>query len=154
VAREQGITEAQFLKAANYAGRDNARTPMQWNSEPEAGFSTGDPWMMVNKNHIWLNVDDQENNSSSILNYLRSLTTLRKANPVFSYGSYQELESNSNLFAYYRQWQQEKMLIVLNFSDEVTNLPHEVQGLSKMKLIGNYSVSDQVNPWEAAVYKV
>jgi oligo-1,6-glucosidase len=154
VAREQGITEAQFLKAANYAGRDNARTPMQWNSEPEAGFSTGDPWMMVNKNHAWLNVDDQENNSSSILNYLRSLTTLRKANPVFSYGSYQELESNSNLFAYYRQWQQEKMLIVLNFSDEVTNLPHEVQRLSKVKLIGNYSVSDQVNPWEAAVYKV
>jgi len=154
VAREQGITEAQFLKAANYAGRDNARTPMQWNSEPEAGFTTGDPWMKVNKNHAWLNVDDQENNSSSILNYLRSLTTLRKANPVFSYGSYQELESNSNLFAYYRQWQQEKMLIVLNFSDEVTNLPHEVQGLSKVKLIGNYSESDQLNPWEAAVYKV
>jgi oligo-1,6-glucosidase len=153
VAREQGITEAQFLKAANYAGRDNARTPMQWNKGPQAGFTTGDPWMMVNKNHIWLNVDDQENNSSSILNYLRSLTTLRKANPVFSYGSYQELESNSNLFAYYRQWQQEKMLIVLNFSDEVTNLPHEVQGLSKMKLIGNYPESDQLNPWEAAVYK-
>ena len=154
VARKQGITEAQFLKAANYAGRDNARTPMQWNKGPQAGFTTGDPWMMVNKNHTWLNVDDQENNSSSILNYFRSLTTLRKANPVFSYGSYQELESNSNLFAYYRQWQQEKMLIVLNFSDEVTNLPHEVQGLSKVKLIGNYSVSDQLNPWEAAVYKV
>ena len=46
------------------------------------------------------------------------------------------------------------MLIVLNFSDEVTNLPHEVQGLSKVKLIGNYSESDQLNPWEAAVYKV
>ncbi|MBN8652710.1 MAG: alpha-glucosidase [Cytophagales bacterium] len=154
VAHKQGMTEAQFLKAANYAGRDNARTPMQWNKGPQAGFTTGDPWMMVNKNHAWLNVDDQENNSSSILNYLRSLTTLRKANPVFSYGSYQELESNSNLFAYYRQWQQEKMLIVLNFSDEVTNLPHEVQGLSKVKLIGNYSESDQLNPWEAAVYKV
>lgn len=154
VARKQGITEAQFLKAANYAGRDNARTPMQWSKGPQAGFTTGDPWMMVNKNHAWLNVDDQENNSSSILNYLRSLTTLRKSNPVFSYGSYQELESNSNLFAYYRQWQQEKMLIVLNFSDEVANLPNEVQGLSKVKVIGNYSESDQLNPWEAAVYKV
>lgn len=153
VARKQGITEAQFLKAANYAGRDNARTPMQWNSGPQAGFTTGDSWMMVNKNHTWLNVDDQNNQSTSILNYFRSLATLRKANPVFSYGAYQALETNANLFAYYRHWQQEKMLIVLNFSDEVTNLPHEVRDLSKVKMIGNYSESDQINPWEAAVYK-
>jgi oligo-1,6-glucosidase len=153
VARKQGITEAQFLKAANYAGRDNARTPMQWNSGLQAGFTTGDPWMMVNKNHTWLNVDDQNSKSTSILNYFRSLATLRKANPVFSYGTYQALETNADLFAYYRHWKQEKMLIVLNFSDEVTNLPHEVRDFSKVKMIGNYSESDQINPWEAAVYK-
>lgn len=153
VAREQGTSESEFLKVANYAGRDNARTPMQWGSGPQAGFTTGAPWMMVNTNHAWLNVDAQQSNSSSILNYFRSLASLRKANPVFSYGSYQELESDSNLFIYYRQLQQEKMLIVLNFSDEVTNLPNEVQGLSRVKLIGNYSdSSDRVNPWEAAVY--
>lgn len=153
VAREQGTSESEFLKVANYAGRDNARTPMQWGSGPQAGFTTGAPWMMVNTNHAWLNVDAQQSNSSSILNYFRSLASLRKANPVFSYGSYQELESDSNLFIYYRQLQQEKMLIVLNFSNEVTNLPNEVQGLSRVKLIGNYSdSSDRVNPWEAAVY--
>jgi len=155
VARKQGITESQFLKAANYAGRDNARTPMHWSNGPQAGFTTGNPWMFVNQNHTWLNVDDQDNKSTSILNYFRSLTTLRKANPIFSYGSYQALKTSANLFAYYRQWQQEKMLIVLNFSDQVANLPVEAQGLSKVKLIGNYAnTSDQLKPWEAAVYNV
>lgn len=156
VARDQGITEDQFLTVANKAGRDNARTPMQWTSDPQAGFTTGDPWMMVNGNHDLINVRDQDNDPTSVLNHFKSLTTLRKANPVFSYGSYQVIETNSDLLAYYRQWQQEKLLIVLNFSDEVTYLPEEVVGLSKVKLIGNNPNSSEreLNPWEATVYKV
>ncbi len=154
VARKQGFTESQFLTIANYAGRDNARTPMQWNNGPQSGFSTGNPWMALNPNYGWLNVADQDSKPSSILNYFRSLVSLRKANPVLSSGTYHPIETTSNLFAYYRQWRQEKMLIVHNFSDEVANLPDEVQDISKVKLIGNYSDSfDQVRPWEVTVFK-
>lgn len=155
VASAQGITEAAFLKAVNYAGRDNARTPMQWNTNKHAGYTSGDPWMPVNKNHTWLNVEEQDGREASILNYFRSLTTLRKANKVFAYGTYHLIETPPNLFAYYREWAQEKMLIVLNFSDEVANLPEEVQAAEKVKVIGNYTneTFQTMRPWEAVVYK-
>jgi oligo-1,6-glucosidase len=154
VAKTKGVTETQFLKAANYAGRDNARTPMQWGSGKNASFSSNQPWMVPNPNHSWLNMDSQQDQPTSILNYFRSLTTLRQANPVFSYGTYQPLETTSNLFAYFRQWREEKMLIVLNFSDEVVNLPEEVHQLTKIRVFGNYPDSSELilNAWEAVVY--
>lgn len=155
VASAQGVSEKVFLKAANYAGRDNARTPMQWDTSKHAGYTSGEPWMPVNKNHAWLNVQEQDGREASILNYFRLLTTLRKANEVFSYGTYHPIETPPNLFAYYREWAQEKMLIVLNFSDEVTNLPEEVHAAKKVKVIGNYSdeAFQALRPWEAVVYK-
>lgn len=155
VAQSQGVSETQFLQAANYAGRDNARTPMQWSDQQHGGFTTGSPWMPVNRNHSWLNVDDQTPKSTSILNYLRSLTTLRKANPVFSYGTYQPIETVDNLFAYYRHGLQEKMLIVLNFSNEVINLPNEVRDLAKVKVMSNYmdDAGESLRPWEAILFK-
>lgn len=155
VAQSQGVSETQFLQAANYAGRDNARTPMQWSDQQHGGFTTGSPWMPVNRNHSWLNVDDQTPKSTSILNYLRSLTTLRKANPVFSYGTYQPIETVDNLFAYYRHGFQEKMLIVLNFSNEVINLPNEVRDLAKVKVMSNYmdDGGESLRPWEAILFK-
>lgn len=155
VASAQGVSEKVFLKAANYAGRDNARTPMQWDTSKHAGYTSGEPWMPVNKNHAWLNVQEQDRREASILNYFRLLTTLRKANEVFSYGIYHPIETPPNLFAYYRAWAQEKMLIVLNFSDEVTNLPEEVHAAEKVKVIGNYpdEAFQALRPWEAVVYK-
>ncbi|MBX2916922.1 MAG: alpha-glucosidase [Cyclobacteriaceae bacterium] len=155
VASVHGTSEATFLKAANYAGRDNARTPMQWDTSKHAGYTSGEPWMPVNKNHAWLNVEEQEVREASILNYFRSLTTLRKTNAVFSYGTYHPIETAPNLFAYYREWAQEKMLIVLNFSDQVTNLPEEVHAAEKVKIIGNYAddAFQTLRPWEAVVYK-
>ncbi len=155
VASAQGTSETAFLKAVNYAGRDNARTPMQWDTSKHAGYTSGEPWMPVNKNHAWLNVEEQEGREASTLNYFRSLTTLRKANAVFSYGTYHPIETAPNLFAYNREWAQEKMLIVLNFSDQVTNLPEEVHAAEKVKIIGNYAddAFQTLRPWEAVVYK-
>ncbi|MBX2894126.1 MAG: alpha-glucosidase [Cyclobacteriaceae bacterium] len=155
VASAQGTSEATFLKAANYAGRDNARTPMQWNTSKHAGYTSGVPWMPVNKNYQWLNVEEQDQRETSILNYFRLLTTLRKANNVFSHGTYHPIETAPNIFAYYRERAQEKMLIVLNFSDQVTNLPEEVHAAQKVKVIGNYTddALQMLRPWEAVVYK-
>jgi oligo-1,6-glucosidase len=155
VASAQGVSEKVFLKAANYAGRDNARTPMQWDTSKYAGYTSGEPWMPVNKNYAWLNVLEQDGREASVLNYFRLLTALRKANEVFSYGTYHPIETPPNLFAYYRAWAQEKMMIVLNFSDEVTNLPEEVHAAEKVKVIGNYAdeAFQALRPWEAVVYK-
>lgn len=154
-AKKRGVSEDQFLKAVNYAGRDNSRTPMQWNGSQYAGFSTHTPWMLVNPNHTELNVAAQEGESDSILHYFRSLTNLRKENPALIYGTYQPVDcEEERIFLYFREWHQEKFMIVLNFSSEVINLPKQVAIRGK-RVIGNYPAgsADIVRPWEAVVVK-
>jgi len=155
-AQKRGVTENEFLQAANYAGRDNARTPMQWSSARHAGFTTGTPWMPVNANHSSIHVQAQLNDSESVLNYFRAMAKLRKEYPVLTYGSYQPVETGiDTLFLFFRQWQEEKMLIVLNFSDQVVNLPGQVIPFLTTRLIGNYPEGkspQELQPWEARVY--
>lgn len=156
-AQKRGLTEPQFLQIANYSGRDNARTPMQWDSGKEAGFTNAQPWMPVNPNYSRLNVQLQAGNGQSVLNYFRALTRMRKSHTVFAYGTYNPLDTREeNLFIYFRAWQQEKMLIVLNFCNEVTILPKEVHAMLAKRLIGNYPErnSPELRPWEAGVYQL
>jgi len=155
-AQKIGTPESKFLKAVNYAGRDNARTPMQWNSGEQAGFTAGFPWMPLNPNHNQIHVKAQEDETNSILNYFRAMTRLRKTHLVLSYGAYRPIETdNDSLFLFFREWQQEKMLIVLNFSDQVANLPNQVIPFLTTRLIGNYPEGkspQELQPWEACVY--
>lgn len=156
-AQNRGIKEDDFLKAANYAGRDNARTPMQWSSKLNGGFTQGEPWMSVNENTLDINVEAEQHDSHSILNYFRQMTAFRKANPILTYGGYQPLEeAPDSLFLYFRESDKEKLMIVLNFSDQVTNLPNLVRPMISERLIGNYSDpgnADHVRAWEAVVYR-
>jgi oligo-1,6-glucosidase len=155
-AQKIGNSENEFLKAVNYAGRDNARTPMQWTSGEQAGFTTGVPWMPLNPNHNRIHVHAQEDETNSILNYFRAMTQLRKANPVLTYGAYRPFDTgNDTLFLFFRERQQEKMLIVLNFSNQVANLPNQVIPFLTNRLIGNYpevKSPQELQPWEARVY--
>jgi len=155
-AQKVGTPESEFLKAVNYAGRDNARTPMQWNSDELAGFTTGVPWMPLNPNHHLIHVKAQEDETNSILHYFRAMTRLRKAHPVLTYGTYRPLETDhDSLFLFFRERQQEKMLIVLNFSDQVANLPNQVIPFLTTRLMGNYPEGkspQELQPWEARVY--
>jgi len=156
-AQKKGVSEAAFLKAVNYAGRDNARTPMQWSNDRHGDFSTGEPWMPLNKNGSHIHVAAQQASPDSILNYFRQMAALRKANPVLTYGSYQPLEETpDSLFLYFRESDKEKLMIVLNFSDQVTNLPNLVKPIIRERLIGNYQDPgnvDHLRPWEAVVYR-
>ncbi len=156
-AQKKGIKEEDFLKAANYAGRDNARTPMQWSNELHGGFSQGEPWMNINENTSDINVEAEQDDSYSILNYFRQMAAFRKANPILTYGSYQPFEeAPDSLFLYFRESDKEKLMIVLNFSDQVTNLPDLVRPIISERLIGNYSdpgSADNVRAWEAVVYR-
>lgn len=155
-AQKKGVTETEFLNAANYAGRDNARTPMQWSSSRQADFTTGNPWMPVNPNHTTIHVQAQLNDSESVLNYFRAMAKLRKENPVLTYGSFRPFDVGvDSLFLFFRESQQEKMLIVLNFSDQVANLPNQVIPVMSKRLIGNYPEGkslQELRPWEARVY--
>lgn len=155
-AQKNGISEQAFLKVANQAGRDNARTPMQWQPGITAGFTEGQPWMTVNPNANTINVAAQTGDPDSVLMYFRSMVKLRKANPVLTYGNYRPVETeNEKIFVFFREMDQEKWLIALNFSDQTAKLPGEVFRAGVRKA-GNYEAADpaDLRPWEAVVYKL
>ena len=109
--------------------RDNARTPMQWSNEGNAGFTTGKPWLKVNANYQVINVDSQEKDADSVLNYYRKLVAVRKApeyKEVFTYGkfvpAYQDTET---VMAFYRENENQRMLVAANFGEEPVELKLE-----------------------------
>lgn len=155
--REQGLTEEAFLQLANYAGRDNARTPMQWTSGEHAGFSESMPWMKVNENHTRINVEVQRNDGTSVWSYFRQLIALRKSSKCLTYGSYQSTKTSDDyLYVYHRFLGKEKVLICLNFSAENINLPDDLLPEGRQLLICNYEDREYgtIRPWEALVFSV
>jgi oligo-1,6-glucosidase len=156
-AQKRNVSETRFMKTVNYAGRDNARTPFQWTEFAEAGFTLGTPWMQINPNHSEISVHSQQDNPNSILNYFRTMVKFRKTHSLLTYGAYSPFDTEAdNLFIYFREDEQEKMLILLNFSNEVTNLPEEVIPHLTTRLLGNYperKLLKVLHPWEACVYQ-
>ena len=109
----------QYMKVLAKTSRENGRTPMQWTADTLAGFTTGIPWMKINPNTAFINVQDQVADPSSPLNHFKSLTQLRKKNPVLVYGAYELLaEDHPQVYAYTRTLGEVSCLVVLNFSDK------------------------------------
>ena len=126
-ARNAGLTDKEALKACSKLSRDNARTPVQWNAQENAGFTAGTPWLKVNDNYKEINMADQDQNPDSILNYYRRLIALRKSptyKEVFTYGkflpAYQDTE---DVMAYYRKDEHTRILVAANFGKESVELP-------------------------------
>ena len=145
-----------FLKAVHRQSRDNARTPLQWNNLQFAGFSTNKPWIDLNSNYEKINVESEEDNPDSILNYYREIIRIRKNNLTLVYGDFLDLEPDNEKFYIYKRWDKQKtFVVILNFSDE--KILCDLNDLSSMILvIGNYkkSVYDGfMDPWEARVYR-
>ncbi|NNK69120.1 MAG: alpha-glucosidase [Flavobacteriaceae bacterium] len=116
-AEERGEDMNAFMKLVHKQSRDNARTPMQWDSSQNAGFSSGTPWIKVNPNYEEINVADQEPDSDSILNFYRKMIAFRKNNPCLVYGDYQDLApQHPSLFAFRRWDEDSESLVLLNFS--------------------------------------
>lgn len=139
VALNAGLTEQQALAACEKMSRDNARTPMQWDSSPNAGFTTGTPWLKVNDNYPEINVAAQENDPDSVLNYYRRLTALRKSpgyRQLFTYGKFRPAFENSHrILAYYREKDNQRVLVVANFGREKQHL--HLPGAVKKTLLTN-----------------
>lgn len=144
-----------YLEEMSFGARDNGRTPMQWDATPNAGFSTGTPWIGVNPNHTTINVAAQEKDSSSCLSYFRRLVRVRKNNPVLVYGAYKLLDrDNRQVYAFTRTFGDRIVWVLLNFSALPATTAVRVPG-GAVLLIGNYArVSGAtLRPYEARVYE-
>ncbi|WP_299898237.1 alpha-glucosidase [uncultured Aquimarina sp.] len=120
---EENLVKSKFskevaLEMINKEGRDNARTPVQWNDEINGGFSIVDPWLKANPNSDVINVKHQENDPNSILNFYRSLLKIRKQHDVFVFGEFEEIEFNSpNLYIYKKTLENRSIIVALNFTE-------------------------------------
>ena len=154
-AEAAGKDMDQFLKAVHWQSRDNARTPMQWNGETNAGFTSGTPWIPLNPNYTTLNVTAQEGDPQSILHFYRKTIAFRKANPTLVYGDYQDLAPDDlHLFAYRRWDANGSFWVIHNFSDQQQPFPEHFKPQTD-QVFGNYLTDHalELRPWESRVYK-
>jgi oligo-1,6-glucosidase len=118
-----GESNADFIAAANKNGRDNARTPMQWDATDGAGFSQGRPWMDVNTNYVDINVGQDRSNPDGVFAFYQSLIALRRDSATIQDGAYMPLEEDHpQIFAYVRHLGEEKIYVIANFSDQEARL--------------------------------
>lgn len=129
IAREAGLSDEKALEVCGRMSRDNARTPVQWSDKENAGFTTGTPWLKVNSNYKEINVESQEKDADSVLNYYRKLVALRKSaeyREVFTYGEFAPAyENTETIMAYYRVDENKRMLVAANFGKEVAEVKLE-----------------------------
>ncbi len=160
---ERGEDIDKVMQSIYIKGRDNARTPMQWDDREHAGFTTGEPWIAVNPNYKEINVKQAIQDEESIFYYYKKLIELRKNNEIVVYGTYDLiLENNPSIFAYVRTYGEEKLLVIANFTaDEcVFELPEDIIYSEAELLIYNYDVENvlieniTLRPYEAMVFKL
>ncbi|MCJ2376202.1 alpha-glucosidase [Vibrio sp. ZSDZ34] len=162
VKTESGVSHDEMMAAIHENGRDNARTPMQWSREKNAGFSSGKPWIEVNPNHVEINVEQDLNSSDSIYQYYKSLVTLRREDPTIVYGEFVPLlQDHDKVFAYLRKYKGKTILIVANFSDEDLQVDLSEVGAVKVEVLTSNDVincSDLSNlhlaPYDATVLAI
>jgi len=166
---EEGLKNGKDLKELTEViyekGRDNARTPMQWDNSPNAGFTNGTPWIPVNPNYYEINVEQAQSDPNSVFHYYRKLMELRRY-PIFVYGDYHLLvPEHPQIYAYQRHWDEDTLLVILNFYQDSATfiLPSKVDFATGRLLIANYTdikveitAEDlkeiSLRPYEARVY--
>ena len=159
----EGVSVHEALKAVASISRDNARTPMQWDSTNYAGFSENTPWIDVNENYKSINVESQLANENSVLNFYKKLIKIRKENPSLIYGRYDMiLEEDEKIYAYTRTLDNDKYVVIVNLSDEEALYKYDDLDLIYENLmLANYKVREHgilkevvLKPYEARLYKV
>ncbi len=154
----------KIMQAIYKKGRDNARTPMQWDDSLHAGFTSGNPWIKVNPNYKEINAEAAVGDRDSVFHYYKELIRLRKENPILVYGQYDLIfEDHEQIYAYTRRYEGETVLVILNFSDQESEfvLPEGLEDRSKTLMISNYEVDEGegierfiLRGYEARVYSL
>lgn len=158
IVKEQGGDVNALLNKHKMENRDNSRTPMQWNDEPFAGFSTVEPWFPVNPNYKNINVAEQQKDKHSILTFYKDLIKLKKSDDLYTYGNFELVDAdNPKVFAYTRTLNNKRALIVGNLSNDTSALNLDITfDDSKIKL-HNYNSAIDLNhlkPYEAFVIQL
>ena len=158
---EKGEDLQKYLPIVNMQGRDNARTPLQWDDSPNAGFTSGTPWLKMNSNYDKVNAASQEDDPNSILNYYRMLSKFRKDHLTLVYGDYIVIKpEDKKVYAYIRAHEAEEYLAVHNFSDYHNKFDTENDLLNAQVLVNNYSDCNyegtvvDLEPWQSVIFKL
>jgi len=160
---EHGESEEESFAKVKATTRDNARTPMQWNSKDNGGFTKGIPWIKVNKNYEKINVEDELKDDDSILNFYKKMIEIRKGNKTLIYGKYNLiLEEHETIYSYTRTLNSEKYMIITNLSEENVKFNYDEENLKyEGLLLSNYKVDEHeditdfiLRPYEARLYKL
>ena len=168
---EKGYAEKDIMESIYAKGRDNARTPMQWDDTENAGFTTGTPWLGVNPNYTEINARSQLQDENSVFHYYKKLIQLRKENSIFVEGDFTLLlPEDENIFAYVREYEGRKLLVAANFTDKEVEcpllkewgVPADEDGAAKSRdngvklLIHNYNdlpSQQKLRPYEAMIWE-
>jgi oligo-1,6-glucosidase len=160
---QNGEDPAKVMDSIYVKGRDNARTPFQWDDSEHGGFTTGTPWLQVNPNYTAINAKQAVEDENSIYHYYRKLIQLRKDHPVIVHGSYDILvPEDESIYVYTRTLESQKLLVLLNFTneDQSFDVPADLQSKKIEILISNYEAKTEygsvisLKPYEAIVYLI
>ena len=156
LTRDHGLTPEDAMLRIHRHSRDNARTPMQWTDGPNAGFTTGTPWLAVNPNHAHINAVSQVNDPESVFAWYQRLIALRKELDIITEGDYHLLlPEHPTLFAYERNWQGQRLTVICSFFPEQVMEPTLTALCRGRMLLCNHSAPDNpalLRPYEARVY--
>lgn len=149
------------LSALRLRSRDNARTPMQWDASPAAGFTTGEPWIAVNPNHVEINAAAQTGDPDSVFAHYRAVIALRHSEPTVAHGDFTMLlPDDPVVYAFTRRYGATTLLVVANFSaaSAAAPVPEKSEWAAAELVLGNYPTGDPaatllLRPWEARVYR-
>lgn len=152
---EEGYTKEEIIHSINVKGRDNARRPLAWTSEENGGFTTGKPWLALNDNYSWLNVEAALADEHSLFYTYQKLVALRAQYPVMAEGQFEALETGNDLVLAYRKFDQnDEFTILVNFSQEEQEYSLSAEG---QVFLHNYASpsknSSTLRPYEALVFK-
>lgn len=158
---EEGKSHQEIMEIIWASSRDNSRTPMQWDSTANAGFSSGSPWMKVNSNYTNINVEKQEKDEESILSFYKKMISLKKANEVFTYGQYDLLlEDDKQIYAYTRNLEDDQVIVITNLSAKEAVFTSGFALKPENLLLNNYPAAEAegksvtLKPYEARVYRI
>ncbi|ELQ6149058.1 alpha-glucosidase [Cronobacter turicensis] len=157
--RDQGMREEEIVAFLTRTGRDNSRTPMQWDASPYAGFSTHEPWLKVNPNYEMINVESQQHDPHSVLNFYRQMIHLRKREPALIYGRYETvLDDHEQIYAYRRVLGDEQLVVLCNFSGKAAEWDAGALSLEgAFCVLANLDDTQEphrLRAWETRVYKL
>ncbi|MCD8819609.1 alpha,alpha-phosphotrehalase [Mammaliicoccus sciuri] len=153
--KERGMDEQMIMKVIGQKSRDNSRTPIQWNAHAEAGFTTGEPWIGIPENYKHINVEAALEDKNSIFYTYQKLIQLRHEHDVITYGEVEPLHmEHPELFVYKRHLNNETWLVVANYSDQIVDIPEDIDLEGELMIANNDLNGNALQPFDAFVVKV